>query len=72
MKSKKDKYKLIKEGAASAFDLLGSGFHKKTNENIINESWYNVGIYFSTGFSNPELKNRKNDCDKFNDKLEFH
>lgn len=72
MKYKKDKYKLFKEGMSSTFDLLGSGFHKKINDNTINESWYNVGVYFTNGFSKHELKNKRTDYERFNDKLEFH
>lgn len=50
MKKRETKYKLFLEGFQTSFDLLGCGFEKNYGRNNINNSWYNVGIYFSTGF----------------------
>ena len=60
MKNKRHS-KLISEGFNSALDLSGFGFTRKYRFNRnINNSWHNVGTFFSIGFNESTKKNRGN------------
>lgn len=66
MKTKKEKYRIIWDGFYSAFDLFGEGFRRKRRSNNIENSWHNVGIFFSRGFD--DYMQLKQNCDNSNEK----
>lgn len=54
------------EGIKSSVDVLGKGFSGNRKDNVVEISWYNVGVYFNRGFS----KATKNDEDRIDQHLE--
>tara|TARA_R110001599_G_scaffold294179_1_gene498088 strand:- start:799 stop:1017 length:219 start_codon:yes stop_codon:yes gene_type:complete len=66
----KNKNKVFFEGFNSALDLSGLGFSKnyRFNRNI-NNSWYNVGTFFTKGFN--EYTNTLEDNKKRKKSLQY-
>ncbi len=66
MKNGKKKRRHLFDGMKSSTDILANDFSMKRKENMVEISWYNVGVYFNRGFS----KTTKNDDERIDHHLQ--